>query len=117
MGSLSSNINGYSKRKNSKVQQQSESSKAHRKSAFICVAEGQMERRRSPEYVWMNGQLQKMSSKDPVEGRDGVGNKIKCKVVPNGQKKLQQMSKKMKVMTKSFKKLSKTLNNLVKTFD
>jgi len=105
------------KDKRKKKGKKSDSNKKVKKTTFTCIVEEEVTESSEPEYVWMNGKLEQVIKENTINAHDDSNNKIICKVIPNGYKKLKQMAKKMKGMTKSFKKFSKTLDRITETID
>jgi len=88
-----------------------------KKTTFSCVVEEEIEEANEPEYIWMNGVLEKVTKQKTVDAHDENNHKITCRVIPNGYRKLKQMERKIKGMTKSMKKFSKTLSQITETYD
>jgi len=113
---LESKQNDKKKRRKEKTKEQ-DHIKNVRKTTFTCIVEEEMNKSSEPEFVWMNGKLEKILKEKSVNAYDDSNTKVLCKVVPNGYKKLKQMEKKIKGMTKSMKKFSKTLERITETVD
>jgi hypothetical protein len=52
-----------------------------------------------------------MAKNEEMNGTDGK-KKYKCKVIPNGTKKMSRMSSNMKKISRTLRKFSKTLSGL-----
>jgi len=78
--------------------------KKSNKNVFTCVSEGD-DIKSNPEYVWVNGVLEKRVK----PAKDSKGKGYKCKLVPGGMRKVMQMERKLKSMTKDLKRFSRTL--------
>jgi len=91
--------------------------KNSKKTTFSCVVEEELEEANEPEYIWMNGVLEKVIKQETVDAHDDNNHKITCRVIPNGYIKLKQMERKIKGMTKSMKKFSKTLSQITEMYD
>merc|ERR1712018_145940 len=77
-----------------------------KKTTFICVVEDDSDISGEPKYVWIDGKLTKNINDDVSADK-----RYKCKVVKNGQKKINRMAKDLKTYSKSIKKMSKFLND------
>lgn len=77
-----------------------------KKTTFICVVEDDSNNSGEPKYVWIDGKLTKKTDDDVSADK-----RYKCKVVKNGQKKINKMAKDLKTYSKSIKKMSKFLND------
>ena len=76
---------------------------------FTCIVEE--DTALEPKYVWIDGKLRDMAKNEKMNGTDGK-KKYKCKVIPNGTKKMSRMSSNMKEISRTLRKFSKTLSGL-----
>jgi desulfoferrodoxin (superoxide reductase-like protein) len=83
------------------------------KTMFTCIVEE--ETTLEPKYVWIDGKL-RMAKDEKMDATDGK-RKYKCKVIPNGTKKMNRMSTNMKKISRTLRKFSKTLSSLSTTID
>merc|ERR1712121_600576 len=77
-----------------------------KKTTFICVVQDDSDDSGEPKCVWIDGKLTKKADDDVSADK-----KYKCKVVKNGQKKINKMATDLKTYSKSIKKMSKFLND------
>ena len=85
-----------------------------KKTMFTCIVEEDVSA--EPKYVWIDGELRNVI---PGENVDAMNQKkkYKCKVIPNGTKKISRMSKDMKKISKTIRKFSKTLSWMTSPID
>jgi len=98
------------KKKATKERKSSNKKDKVKKTIFTCIAEEDTPE--EPTYVWMKGKLGKK-----VVAEDEKKRKFKCKVVPSGYNKLNQMVHNMKDISRMFKKFSRSFIQVVTAMD
>jgi len=81
-----------------------------KKSLFTCIVEESEEAK--PKYVWIDGKLRNVITDENGDTADH-NKKYKCKVIPQGNKKINRMSTDMKKISKTMRKFSKTLVQMI----
>jgi len=79
-------------------------------SIFTCIVEENEEAK--PKYVWIDGKLRNVIDDENGDTAD-QNKKYKCKVIPNGTKKMNRMSKDMKKVSKTLRKFSKSFLEMI----
>ena len=77
---------------------------------FTCIVEESEEAK--PKYVWIDGKLRNIIADENSDTAD-QNKKYKCKVIPNGTKKMNRMSTDMKKISKTVRKFSKALVQMI----